>query len=141
MVSWPQRESTMKDQYFGDINDYRKYGLLRSIIAASQLRVMVAWMLTPDDKSTDGKFVSYLKNGHKWSRYDAKLFEQLRALSTNVEKRQVSMIESAELLPNAEYFSAHVPDSSSARTTWFDLFHNERKEASLFFSIPITGWK
>ena len=22
----------MKDQYFGDINDYRKYGLLRAII-------------------------------------------------------------------------------------------------------------
>ena len=34
----------MKDQYFGDINDYRKYGLLRPIIASS------GWMLTPDDR-------------------------------------------------------------------------------------------
>ena len=40
----------MKDQYLGDINDYRKYGLLRSIIAASGLRVMVACMLTHDDR-------------------------------------------------------------------------------------------
>ena len=27
----------MKDQYFGDINDYRKYGLLRALQAGSGL--------------------------------------------------------------------------------------------------------
>ena len=48
----------MKDQYFGDINDYRKYGLLRAVVCTSGLRLMVAWMLTPDDGSTDGKFIS-----------------------------------------------------------------------------------
>ena len=46
----------MKDQYFGDINDYRKYGLLRAIIRAGRLRILVAWMLTVDDGSTDGKY-------------------------------------------------------------------------------------
>ena len=43
---------TMKDQYFGDINDYRKYGLLRAITASSGLRLLVVWMLTPDEGST-----------------------------------------------------------------------------------------
>jgi hypothetical protein len=60
----------MKDQYFGDINDYRKYGLLRAIIRTTGFRIMVAWMLTPDDQSTDGKFVSYLEHPDKWAHHD-----------------------------------------------------------------------
>jgi hypothetical protein len=56
----------MKDQYFGDINDYRKYGLLRSIASAAGFRMLVAWMLTHDDGSNDGQFVFYLHNSGKW---------------------------------------------------------------------------
>ena len=48
----------MKDQYFGDINDYRNFGLLRAILRASQLRLLIAWMLTPNDGSTDGKHIA-----------------------------------------------------------------------------------
>ena len=39
----------MKNQYFGDVNDYRKYGLLRVLQREANLRCVVAWMLTPDD--------------------------------------------------------------------------------------------
>lgn len=60
----------MKNQYFGDINDYKKYGLLRSIESASSLRLLVAWMLAPDDGSTDGEFVEYLDEPEKWENYD-----------------------------------------------------------------------
>lgn len=42
----------MKNQYFGDINDYQKFGILRAVADAS-LRTMVCWMLTRDDKKTD----------------------------------------------------------------------------------------
>lgn len=65
----------MKNQYFGDINDYRKYSLLRAIIRAGGFRIMAAWMLTPDDASTDGKFVSYLENPDKWARQGQSLLE------------------------------------------------------------------
>ena len=50
----------MKNQYFGDINDYRKYGLLRTLQSTGSGRLLVAWMLTPDDGSRDGGFRSYL---------------------------------------------------------------------------------
>jgi len=36
-----REKNAMKDQYFGDINDYRKYGLLRAIVRSSELRIMV----------------------------------------------------------------------------------------------------
>jgi hypothetical protein len=46
--------------YFDDINDYRKYGLIRSMIRSNEFRLLVTWMLTLDDVSIDGKFTYYL---------------------------------------------------------------------------------
>jgi hypothetical protein len=39
----------MKEQYVGDVNDYRKYALLRHFAIECGLRVGVCWMLTPPD--------------------------------------------------------------------------------------------
>jgi hypothetical protein len=39
----------VRNQYFGDINDYRKYGLIRALTNHGELRTTVCWMLTPDD--------------------------------------------------------------------------------------------
>ena len=50
----------MKNQYFGDINDYQKYGLLRTISRDTGLRLAVCWMLTPDDGRSDGKKTGYV---------------------------------------------------------------------------------
>jgi hypothetical protein len=44
----------MKNQYFGDINDYRKYGLLRGLSNRGEIRTAVCWMLTTDDGRGDG---------------------------------------------------------------------------------------
>jgi hypothetical protein len=35
----------MKDQYVGDINDFEKYAILRALQGASQLPLVVCWML------------------------------------------------------------------------------------------------
>ena len=43
----------MKNQYFGDIGDYGKYGLLR-FLGERGLSIAVNWYLTPDDVSNDG---------------------------------------------------------------------------------------
>lgn len=129
----------MKDQYFGDINDYRKYGLLRAIIGTSRLRVMMAWMLTHDDGSTDGKFVSYLEQPHEWSRYDPILFERLQGLLANGQQRRVSLIENTGLLPNAQYLSVHVPDAASNRSEWFTSLSEQARRSDLVFLDPDNG--
>jgi hypothetical protein len=46
--------SVVKNQYFGDISDYRKYDLLRALAVVGGLKIGVAWMLTPEDGRTDG---------------------------------------------------------------------------------------
>ncbi len=129
----------MKDQYFGDINDYRKYGLLRSIIRGSGIRLLVAWMLTPDDGSTDGKFISYLEHPDKWSRHDPVLFEKINELLASGQKRRVSLIESTSLLPQAEYFSCHVPDTASGRSSWFNSLNQRAQGSDLIFLDPDNG--
>ncbi len=56
----------MKNQYFGDVNDYRKYGLLRALQGDGAGGLLVAWMLTPDDGSGDGGLRSYLAGPRRW---------------------------------------------------------------------------
>ena len=60
----------MKNQYFGDINDYRKYGLLLALQSNGAGSLLVAWMLTPDDGGRDGGLRSYLKVPDIWAKYD-----------------------------------------------------------------------
>jgi hypothetical protein len=45
----------MKNQYVADVNDFRKYGLIRGLAEGNDLRTAVCWMLTPDDWRADGR--------------------------------------------------------------------------------------
>ena len=129
----------MKNQYFGDINDYRKYGLLRSIIRATGFRVLVAWMLTPDDNSTDGNFTSYLRKPKEYSQYDRILFDGLNGLLSRHQKRDVSLIEDTDLLPGAGYFSDMTPDLGPARVAWFSGLVESASDFDLVFLDPDNG--
>lgn len=129
----------MKDQYFGDINDYRKYGLLRTIIRVGGFRVLVAWMLTPDDESTDGKFISYLEKPEKWSRHDPVLFQTIKDMLASGRKRQVGLIEDSGLIPKAEYFSSLVPDTDSDRRSWFSSLAQRAEGNDFVFLDPDNG--
>ncbi len=129
----------MKDQYYGDINDYRKYGLLRAIVRSCGIRLFVAWMLTPDDGSADGKFTAYLKETGKVAWHDPALFERIREHLASGQKRQVSMIESTHLLPEARYFSSLVPDDLSGRRAWFAMLNQRAQGTHLVFLDPDNG--
>jgi chromosome condensin MukBEF MukE localization factor len=41
-------KKTMKNQNIADINDYRKFGLVRTLSDSGKIRIDVCWMLTPD---------------------------------------------------------------------------------------------
>ena len=129
----------MKDQYFGDINDYRNFGLLRAILRASHLRLLIAWMLTPNDGSTDGKHISYLNKPEQWSHHDPALFHTLKDLLASQPQRQVSSIERTDLFPNTAYFSSHVPDNPAARGSWFASLCQQAEGCDLVFLDPDNG--
>ena len=100
---------------------------------------MVAWMLTPDDGGTDGKFVSYLERPGKWSKYDPELFHKINALLAPASKRRVGLIENTDLLPRAEYFSSLVPDTPFGRDQWFNSLAQISHGCDLVFLDPDNG--
>ncbi len=127
----------MKNQYFGDINDYLKYGILRCFSAAD-LRVAVCWMLTPNDGRTDGRKTTYLSKPDRWRPNDPLLFDSLlRALRTHA--RCVRHIEDFGLLANTSFFHDKVPEDSLARESWLEKFIRSGAEADLLFFDPDNG--
>lgn len=127
----------MKNQYFGDINDYRKYGLLRALRAASGLRLGVWWMLTPDDERRDGKFVAYLTQPGRWRTFDPSLFDLLATVLS--AERRVSVIANSGLLGDSLFVDAVVPDSKPARTASFAMVQERLRPAELVFLDPDNG--
>lgn len=129
----------MKDQYFGDINDYRKYGLLRGIQSGGECKLLVAWMLTPNDCRRDGGFRSYLQRPEVWKHFDSELFAGLTAVLHASCTPRVSLIEGSGLLPCSTYFSDVVPDASGDRNQWRDALMKSANGADLVFLDPDNG--
>ncbi|WP_308389853.1 hypothetical protein [Acidithiobacillus sp. AMEEHan] len=129
----------MKNQYFGDVNDYRKYGLLRALQSDGGGRLLVAWMLTSDDGGGDGGFRSYLDVADRWSAYDPALFAGLAGLLCTAQQPSVSLIEASDLLPRASYFSAVVPDGRTERDQWRTELFRVASGVDLVFVDPDNG--
>ena len=126
----------MKNQYFGDVNDYGKYGLLRAL--SRHLTVAVIWMLTPDDGSNDGKKTQYLKKG-LIGDHDPELFEWLTRWYRSGASRDVGLIEGSGLLPNCRFFREIVPDDSSSRAAWAVRAREFARDTDVVFFDPDNG--
>ena len=129
----------MKNQYVGDINDYRKYGLLRVLTAFGEHRLAVCWMLTQDDGQNDGQRTAYLREAQRWRKYDPALFDALHDLVERRGTRAVAEVEGAAILPRAWFHGAILSDVASERRAYmrecFDLLDG----ADLAFFDPDNG--
>ena len=129
----------MKDQYFGDVNDYRKYGLLRDLIEGSQLRLGVCWLRTVNDGRRDGEFRQYLQKPERWRHRDPELYDALRRLLDPGVERTVLHAESWGLLPGARYHHRILNDGASDRRSYFAEAWQRLREAQLLFLDPDNG--
>jgi hypothetical protein len=127
----------MKDQYFGDVNDFLKYGILREL-SKSVAHLHVVWMLTPSDGGADGKFTDYLLEPRTWRPYDPGLFDFLRSEVIDRGRRSVEAIESWEGLPGS-YTSTLVPDDRSGRERWTAEMIAAIQDHALVFFDPDNG--
>ena len=129
----------MKDQYFGDVNDYRKYGLLRALTGHGRLRASVCWALTQSDGRTDGSRTGYLQEPSKWRRFDPELFAFLRRQVLEKEHRCVEAIERSRILPNCSFFSDLLPQEVSGRDVFFNQLLSHASGADVIFFDPDNG--
>ena len=133
----------MKNQYVGDIGDYGKYGLLR-FLASHGIKLGINWYLTADDGSKAGKFTDYLKQSSE-RIYAPEIFDALQAIAFRKDKT-VRMIESADLIPNAQFFAEPMKTEISApkvrkweRRLWFNNSTLLLRGADLIFADPDNG--
>ena len=131
----------MKNQYFGDINDYKKYGLLRILSNDREIKIGVCWMLTDADRRSDGKFIDYLNKPDKWRVFDPPLFDSLKNCFAKPEKRNVLWAETANIIPSAIFHTNLVSDNSLERQQYFNQFLSvaEGEGCDLVFFDPDTG--
>lgn len=129
----------MKNQYFGDINDFMKYGLLRCVIEASELPIGMGWFLTENDSRSDGELRRHLSEARRWRRYDPALFDALSRVDGDRSLRTVDFADEWQLLPAAKYFSAIVPDEKCARERYFAEMLAHLQSCPVIFLDPDNG--
>jgi hypothetical protein len=127
----------VKDQYVGDINDYRKYGLLRGLLKAG-LSLTVCWMRTDRDDCRDGGKVQYLEND-RYAQYDADLYERLRMIVRINRVRNISAIEQTSILPSCRFHSELVPPSEEKRRDYIDTALTIASRCDVIFFDPDNG--
>lgn len=139
----------MKNQYFGDVGDFGKYGLL-SALSSSGMKLGVNWYLTNNDAKTDGKFIEYL---HKpeFVESDVELADFLRGC-IDLEKRNVSEIRSFERFSGFEFHDdildlkrikalseAGRRKRTAVRAKWFEDSLEKLSNCNLIFCDPDNG--
>ena len=129
----------MKNQYFGDINDYRKYGLLRTLAGGGKLRTTICWMLTPDDQRTDGLLISYLEDPAQWRHFDPELFDILKSCISQPNNRSVDWAEANQVIPAANYYSKILPSQKNERQQYFNELWEVATGQDLVFFDPDNG--
>lgn len=132
----------MQNRYAGDIGDYVKLALLRSI--GYRRKTGVCWYLYPDEShNTDGRHVAYLAAPETWRHLDSELFDQLA--DTVTRSRNVRSLEwslPAGTVFHSQPISTSVPSAKArceARTTWFDAALRRMTSCDLVFADPDNG--
>lgn len=131
--------AAMKQQYVGDVSDYRKYALLRALAAGGANRIGVCWMLTPSDASTDGNKLAYLTQPEKHRAFDPALFDILAHAAAELDRRRLDTIEESGAIPSARYFNEPLSDVAAERQAYMDACLAAFADTDLVFFDPDNG--
>jgi|CXWL01.1.fsa_nt_gi hypothetical protein len=129
----------MKEQYAGDINDYRKFAILRRLRDDGRTRIGVCWMLTPPDGRNDGARTQFLQQPDVWRRYDPELHDKLNALVSYNGVDRTKFLEKSGILGGAEFFSEFVPTSPNIRAAYMCEALERLRRCQLVFFDPDNG--
>ena len=128
----------MQNRYAGDIGDFGKLGLLRSL-SRTGLRIGVNWYLTPGkEHNGDGRHTDY----DSFRSCDEELWRKLREIA-NSDQRSVAALENADLLDAAYYHEVldfrGTVHRSSVREKWHSDALARLADADIVFLDPDNG--
>jgi hypothetical protein len=96
-------------------------------------------MLTTEDGRSDGRFLSYLYKPEKWKDFDPQAFEAMRRIVCDHKHRDVSLVESSGVLPDAVFFTSILHDNRDGRAEYFADANTALQSAQLLFFDPDNG--
>lgn len=134
----------MKDQYVGDVGDYGKLGVLRALTAGGGPSLGVVWYLVPNDGTTDGRFIDYLRPSSALRACDPPLFDALATL-VGSGTRKVAELARIGVLPNGTVYYddllelGDVPDRAAQRSRWLARALEVTRDCGLVFVDPDNG--
>ena len=134
----------MKNQYVGDINDYRKYGLIKIISNVFNEKTLFVWMLTKDDNNkNDGNFIKYLDIPQKYRQYNTTLFDELKIIVENKTKNDnienILLVENSRFFKKYKSFNKILNDKKEYRDKYFNDVYKLSKNYDLIFFDPDNG--
>lgn len=147
----------MQNRYVGDIGDFGKYGLLRSILKhceRKRLRLGINWYLvepkkTVEAKNSDGGRIQYLLKPKTYKQYDEKLFDELKSIVrpqksgakvVSKGRRDVTAIKRCGVLPkNTVFYSRALDFPASNRDEWLKSGLEALKDCAVVFFDPDNG--
>ena len=125
----------MQDRYAGDIGDFGKFALLKSL-AKEGLFIGVNWYKTVPSKkeamNTDGG----IRISDHFAVCDPALAETLNAISS-ISSRTIAALENANLIPNAVYYSEQI--TIEKRDEWHQEARKVLDGVDLVFLDPDNG--
>lgn len=128
----------MKNQYAGDIGDYTKLGILRSLEAAG-FSIGVNWYLTPDEPDqskafTDGRYIKFLECD--CDTPDIYLRSALKEIGLS-NNRTVARLERAKLFENALFWDKML--EAKSRDKWHSDALKKLHNQDVIFLDPDNG--
>ena len=130
----------MKDQYYGDINDYKKYAYLRHIVSGGDFSLGINWYLTQNDGSAHGGRINYLNSPETWKTFDEELFSNLHESVINKESRIVANARhDLALGPKVTFFSDYTPDTKPERESWLNRAVGSLEKCNIIYLDPDNG--
>ena len=136
----------MRDSYVGDIGDFAKYGLLRSV--GEGRRLGIAWYLCAEPEKVgtgEGQHTGYLREPDRWRHLDRDLFDTLKGL-VEEDRRSVAEIQNSGILGDAEFVDEPVDatgvpvrERERWRRQWFEGVLNRLSACDLVFADPDNG--
>ena len=128
----------MKVQYFGDVNDFRKFALLRAL-SKGGLKIGVVWMMTPNDDRSDGGNRAYLTQAERWRAHDPQLFDALKGVPFKSTPEDLLRVEREGLVPGAVFFNDLTPVARADRVRWHVKAVSAMSDVDLAFFDPDNG--
>lgn len=136
----------VQDRYAGDIGDFMKFGLLRSLLSPS-LRLGINWYRTGDENhNADGKHTGYLQRTNPHHRSLNQCDPDLMSRLTNIVAtgRSVAAIELAGILPSRTLTFGEALSGAmgqAERHAWHHRAVVTLADADLVFADPDNGMR